>query len=441
LVFYVSGEMCTKASLLQCAVLHANTIPVCDKNESPAISNNSCCPTCIGLPPCNESPDSIPVCASLAIPSINLKTGCPTCKVGCTAAQVSTCLKNVEALPDCAMGASPQRTVDCCVSCKPAVVQCNLTAAGACPDVDVACTNGSQVWDPSTCCRTCSRPLPPVELRPDPVTDKCTLDALAACLADIPVCQVGETPEFNKTFCCATCKRPEDLCTKDEVVTCIQNRPMCPAGVPPAYVLGECCPNCQLSPPNCTADCSSDNETCVRTLDGPNCRTKLELRLRIKAIQKIENFDRIYVKLLLVEIVNRFCEQSVNAERCTGDILNIIQDSLDCPEYDNVTGEATLTVAAGDSSNSRRRDSSDTTDLVADSSNDPNSNSGYTVESGTATSSSMASSSMAPSNTGTASATKASSMASSTVALTSSETNSAARSILSITLLLAFLIL
>lgn len=346
----------------------------------------------------------------------------------CTDAQKQACKNNYNSLPICAAGTLPQPVpATCCVSCRPAPLpqRCTDSDEDKCEKVIwptlPTCPQGVEPsFNRTTCCTNCRRSPPPSNARPDN-SGKCSLSALNACISSVGVCDDDQKPLFNKSECCPNCiKAPELKCNISAVIDCKQNQPPCATGQEPAVVAGSCCRSCLPAAPTCTPACSA-NQICVRrdndTLalaDRPTqCRNKkvvafkVAVRATVSAIVRaaFQGYSCDDIANLLKDIVQRFCSQNVNADRCDkfSDLISNLNYGVLCSNA-NSDGSRTVTVNSPDSNTptgeahdftlmsvaDEQLLADDVSSFLTDALNDPNSNADFSISSDNSAASSRA---------------------------------------------------
>jgi len=271
----------------------------------------------VGFPVKECTADSKEKCDAEEKP-IRLEDGCPSCYlepflIDCT-------LVRCASPRDCAEGELPMRE-GCCATCKPAT-ECTDDARIACKesyDTLPECgprIEGEATFDPTTCCQTCK-----LETADKSVTE-CTKEDFFACQRLSPECVGAEEPLRVPGRCCASCKRPSRDVPLLEVAKCA-TLPNCTANEKPFYIQGDAglyaCPSCRIVT-TCATECAAE-EVCVRSGEGPVCIGRKKIDYIVKAVKTamrgtVKNATNEEIREMFVEIVERFCDISTNADLC-----------------------------------------------------------------------------------------------------------------------------
>lgn len=382
---------CTDSLTRACrTTIEGKTLPQCPERTAAKLNLTTCCFDCwkyvsrnatnTTTAPANACPadayvsckaslqnGSVPICVAGQTPQM---LGAPNCCFDCKPAPSpvcnqtakDTCLANMNA-PDfliCADDTPPQRTVDCCLTCKPGAataLTCDEKDAATCfkqlkNGTIAACAAGVHPrFDPVTCCMTCRKNV--TEANPD---GTCTAAARQDASNKAPVCAVGEHPALVPGACGPSCKRVEWTCTKLAVAQCLSNRTACTANEQPTDVFGECCPSCLRQKPVCTPACA-DTTKCVTTENGTACRAfGHPSSFLIKAASRAEfngNISADQMANFIKETVTRFCERPENVNPCAS--VQMVLDGLNVTVLKLADDRANVTVTVADAASASRR--------------------------------------------------------------------------------------
>jgi len=285
--------------------------------------------------PCLSDPDSITACGPTENPTI--VAGCPSCRQtgiivqGCTTQQLQTCWGNQGALAACATGVNPTRSgATCCLSCRPTTPPCTQTQLDQCVtnyNTLTACAGANNpTFSTAACCRSCRRNTNANDAPFNPTTGQCSNNPIYSNIGSIDFCRFGEIPVRTDTnFCIGSCVRSETRCPRFDIVNCYRYLPTCANNEIPTYIPGECCPTCKRPPVACPAACPGGQQcypsTLTRDANGNYMGTCVAVGTRdFTAVTNSGPFDGTWtpndIKILIREIVIRFCERTQNSAIC-----------------------------------------------------------------------------------------------------------------------------
>jgi len=280
--------------------------------------------------------------------------GCATCIFDSGTTIDSTCVLADCVKPrECAADEAPERINNCCQSCYVPKAGNTTATGGRCTDAQKegcrliyadlpeCASDDLFVMNKTTCCYPCKKASLDVKGNGTSTTDdqatRCTKEAFAACTEAADVCLTGEDEKdriYPDSSCCASCTRQERACDVEKVAKCKEAQKACADDEEPARISGECCGSCvrkvETAAPTCTTACG-DKLLCARLkkkddadkddADETACvvSEKAEFTVtRPKAADEATcpTFTNNEARSMILEIMSRFCDKSINRARC-----------------------------------------------------------------------------------------------------------------------------
>lgn len=266
----------------------------------------------------------------------------------CTLVDIKACAKPSQCAEatETAEAVNPKRE-GCCITCYKAKPE-NMCSKKpeTCEMPATECVkptgrpNKADFIDFETCCPTCSRPGASKEKDGKGKAPKCSKSDFLKCMEDpltLP-CDEDEKPERDG-LCCNRCKRSDVGKALKKLGRC-GKVPECADGEEPASlddVDGEPqCKTCKRPRPNCAGGCGKDS-VCVRGKGEdatPKCVNKKMKKMKIRAKKALKASDDTKefiqgateeeIRAMLVELVERFCDQAENQEECDANRQTLI---------------------------------------------------------------------------------------------------------------------